>query len=108
MITTPGINHVEFDDYIPCIYLLQRRHTTSFVASSLSTITTVASFVVDHQNISAAIEGLFQGRCLGVAVGRNEWKTMVEGGRGQGQICMDKNDVKHNTKCDCSKSDNKT
>ena len=39
-----------------------------------------------------ALEGLVNGRCQGVMVGRNEWKIMVRGGRGSSTICLDEDD----------------
>jgi len=46
-----------------------------------------------------AIEGLYDGKCLGVQVGRNEWKTIVRGGRGSATICIDPKDTKGHTTC---------
>jgi len=46
-----------------------------------------------------AIEGLYAGKCLGVQVGRNEWKTIVRGGKGSGSICVDPSDTKGHSTC---------
>uniref|UniRef100_A0A7S0W1Q3 Ionotropic glutamate receptor C-terminal domain-containing protein n=1 Tax=Hemiselmis tepida TaxID=464990 RepID=A0A7S0W1Q3_9CRYP len=54
---------------------------------------------VAYDDYIPAIEGLYAGKCLGVQVGRNEWKTIVRGGRGQGSICVDPADTKGHSSC---------
>mmetsp|Transcript_7423 Transcript_7423/g.17958 ORF Transcript_7423/g.17958 Transcript_7423/m.17958 type:complete len:715 (+) Transcript_7423:3-2147(+) len=47
-----------------------------------------------------AIEGMYNRRCLGTIVGRNEWRLMVTGGIGSGTVCVDPADTKGHSTCE--------
>lgn len=88
--TAPVPDCVHYDD-LPSVFskLFQRGGAICGLDAIESMVSAPGMSYVGFDTVIPAIEGMYDGRCLGTMIGTGEWKTIVSGHKKCILICMD-------------------